>query len=131
MSIPLPIPSGFTTSYFYLPYRIQDKIFKSEMRITSNTTFMDLKAYIATQAREFYKKPVTPYDFIIGRVETSDFSLYQLYRDDINVNTLDISYASNFIFAYEVPRYVLNEELIPALSSKELIETLVKSPSDD
>jgi hypothetical protein len=76
MSIPLPIPTGFTCFYFYLPYRIQDKIFKSNVRITASTSMMDVKTQIADYAREFYHKPITPYDFVMARIDNSDFSLY-------------------------------------------------------
>lgn len=81
---------------------------------------MDVKTQIADYAREFYKKPITPYDFVMARIDNSDFSLYQLYRDDIDTKILDIDYNNNFIFAYEVPREVLNSEIIPALTESEL-----------
>jgi hypothetical protein len=81
---------------------------------------MDVKTHIADYAREFYKKPITPYDFVMARIDNSDFSLHQLLRDDVSTKFLDIDYQTNFIFAYEVPRGALNVDVIPALSEEEM-----------
>jgi hypothetical protein len=37
---------------------------------------MDVKTHIADYAREFYRKPITPYDFVMARIDNSDFSLH-------------------------------------------------------
>ena len=76
MSIPLPIPTGITCEYFYIPYRVQDKIFKASVKIGSQTTMMEVKSHIAEYARDFYKKPITPYEFVVARIDNSDFTLY-------------------------------------------------------
>jgi hypothetical protein len=81
---------------------------------------IDVKTQIADYAREFYHKPITPYDFVMARIDNSDFSLFQLFRDDVQTKVLEIDYNTNFIFAYEVPREVLNAEIIPALTEDEL-----------
>lgn len=47
MSVPLPIPSSFRCQYFFLPYRIQDKIFKYELNVRMTDTMMDVKQQIA------------------------------------------------------------------------------------
>ena len=68
----------------------------------------------------------------MARIDNTDFSLYQLFRDDVSTKVLDIDYSTNFIFAYEVPREALNVDLIPLLSDQEMKyvngETLTKSP---
>jgi len=122
MSIPLPIPTNqsYVCSYFFLPYRVQDRIFKSSVHVTAKTTFMEVKTQIADFAREFYHKPFTPYDFILARIDNSDFSLFQLFRDDSPTKVLEVDYSTNFIFAYEVPREVLNAGVIPVLTEGEL-----------
>ena len=53
---------------------------------------MDVKTQIADYARQFYQKPITPYDFVMARIDNTDFSLYQLFRDDTSTKVLDIDY---------------------------------------
>ena len=89
---------------------------------------MDVKTQIADYAREFYHKPITPYDFVMARIDNSDFSLFQLFRDDQSTKALDLDYNVNFIFAYEVPRDALNTEIIPALNEEELKHVNVTTP---
>ncbi len=43
MSIPVPIPSNIQCSYFFLPYRVQDKIFSFSFPIKVGDTLMDVK----------------------------------------------------------------------------------------
>ena len=81
---------------------------------------MDVKTQIAEYAREFYHKPITPYDFVMARIDNTDFSLFQLFRDDVQAKVFEIDFNTNFIFAYEVPREVLNAEVIPELTEDEL-----------
>jgi hypothetical protein len=91
---------------------------------------MDVKTEIADYAREFYRKPITPYDFIMARIDNSDFTLHQLFRDDVSTKVFDIDYQTNFIFAYEVPREAINAEVLPALSEEELKHVNAKNEQD-
>lgn len=120
MSIPLPIPSSFKCQYFFLPYRVQEKIFKFEILIKVTTTFMDFKERIAQHAREFYKKPISPYELIIAQIDKVDFSLAQLFSDDTDPQVLDVNFSNTFIFAYQINPEALNRSAIPALTAEEL-----------
>ena len=61
---------------------------------------MDVKQQMAQHAREFYHQPISPYELILARIEKSDFSLYQIYSDDMPGKVLDFNYGGNFLFAY-------------------------------
>jgi hypothetical protein len=62
---------------------------------------MDIKRQIAHYAREFYKKPITPFDFVIGQISKKDFNIRQLFDDETsNPNMLNIDYDNFFVFAY-------------------------------
>jgi hypothetical protein len=71
-------------------------------------SLMDIKREMADQAREFYKRPITPYHFVIGKIEKSDFSLKQLFSDDSSGSILDFNYNEFFVFAYEINPEALN-----------------------
>ena len=120
MSIPLPIPSAFKCDYFFLPYRVADKIFKFHLTVKMTDTMMDVKCKIAQHAREFYKQPISPYEFIMAQIDNRDFSLCQIFTDDVSTNVLEISYQQNFIFAYQINPAALNPDAIPPLTDTEL-----------
>lgn len=46
-------------------------------------------------------------------MDKSDFSLQQLFPDDISTNVLDVNYNMNFIFAYQINPLALIMENIP------------------
>ena len=75
MSVPLPIPNNFKFSYFFLPCRIQSKIFRYDVIVKSSDSMMDVKTEIAEHAREYYKRPITPYHFVMGQIDKRDFTL--------------------------------------------------------
>lgn len=75
MSIPVPIPSNINCSYFFLPYRVQDKTFSCSLSIKVGDTIMDVKQQMAQHAREYYHKPITAYEIILARIEKQDFTL--------------------------------------------------------
>jgi ubiquitin carboxyl-terminal hydrolase 4/11 len=43
MSIPIPIPSTINCSYFFLPSRVQDKIFRYDVKVKVGDTMLDVK----------------------------------------------------------------------------------------
>lgn len=90
MSVPLPIPTSFTCYYYFLPYRVSEKIYHHEVRISMATTFMDVKETIAQHARVFYGRPVTPYDFVMAQIDKTDFTLTQLFLDNSNPSVLNV-----------------------------------------
>lgn len=83
---------------------------------------MDVKQQMAQHAREFYHQPISPYELILARIEKSDFSLYQIYSDDMPGKVLDFNYGGNFLFAYQIPEHVLIKENLPPLTEEELKE---------
>ena len=83
---------------------------------------MDVKQQMAQHAREFYRKPISPYELILARIEKSDFTLQQMYTDDLPGKVLDFNYGTHFLFAYHIPEQVLIKENIPPLTPEELKE---------
>lgn len=121
MSIPLPIPTSFTCYYFFLPYRVSEKIMKYEVPVRVSHTFMDIKHSIAQHAREYYQRPISPYHFVMAQIDKQNFSLAQLFRDETtSPHVFDINYQGNFIFAYEINPEALIQEAIPPLTESEL-----------
>ena len=53
---------------------------------------MDVKQHIASRAREFYHQPISPYEMVLARIEKADFSLFQIYSDDLSGKVLDFNY---------------------------------------
>ena len=53
---------------------------------------MDVKQQIASHAREYYHKPISPYELVLARIEKADFSLHQIYSDDLPGKVLDFNY---------------------------------------
>jgi len=62
----LPIPSKFKCSYFFLPYQISKKIFRYDIVVKTTDTMMDVKKQIAQHAREYYKQPISAYEFVMA-----------------------------------------------------------------
>ena len=56
---------------------------------------------IAQHAMEFYKKFVSPYQFVMGIVDQSDMVIERLAEDDQPASLLDVH--NRYIFAYEIP----------------------------
>jgi hypothetical protein len=53
---------------------------------------MDVKKQIAQHAREYYKQPISAYEFVMAQIDKLDFNLYQLFPDDVSTSVLDINY---------------------------------------
>ena len=81
-------------------------------------TLMNVKQRIAQHASEYYKKKITPYEFILAQIDKSDFTIAQLFSDDMPGSVLDVNLNHNYIFAYEIHTGAINEE------TKSLIESV-------
>lgn len=75
MSIPLPIPNGFKCSFYYIPYQVSNKIVHYAFPVKMGDSWMDLKLKIAKYAREYYKRPISPYHFVIAQVDKQNFNV--------------------------------------------------------
>lgn len=73
-------------------------------------TLMDVKQRIAIHATEYYKKKITPYEFIMAQIDKSDFSILQLFSDDMHSNVLNVNLDHYYIFAYEIHPNAINDE---------------------
>ena len=47
MSVPLPIPLNLTLKYFFMPYKVQSKIYCYEVFVQMSDTILDVKQQIA------------------------------------------------------------------------------------
>ena len=83
-------------------------------------TWMGIKGKVAKWAREFYKRLVTPYDFVIGQVDKENFNIVKLFNDTTDPSMINIKYEENFLFAYEINPDALNKASIPQLTEDEL-----------
>jgi len=122
MSVPLPIPTSFTCFYYFLPYKLSERIYHHSVKISMATTFMDVKETVAQHARVYYGQPVTPYDFVMGQIDKTNFTLTQLFQDTSNPSVLNVQHSTTFIFAYQIHPDALNTEAIPPLTPEELKE---------
>lgn len=117
MTIPLPIPQHFTLQYFYLPYLVKTKIYQGDIFVKMNDSLMNVKQRISQQASEFYKKKITPYEFVIAQIDKQDFTIAQLFQDDESSSVMNINLRDNYIFAYEIHSGALNEDIKAFISS--------------
>ena len=79
---------------------------------------MDVKQRIAQHASEYYKKKITPYEFVLAQIDKSDFTIAQLFPDDSPSSVLNVNLNHNYIFAYEIHSGAINE------ATKNIIETI-------
>jgi hypothetical protein len=94
---------------------------KNEAPVRVTHTFMDLKQTIAKHAREYYKRPISPYSFVMAQIDKQNFSIAQLFKDETtSPQVFDLNYNNNFVFAYEINPDAIREGFIPPLSESEL-----------
>lgn len=80
-----------------------------------------IKQLVADQASEFYGKEISVYEFVFAQIDKSDFTVSQIFSDDLSASVLNVNYGHNYIFAYEIhPAAIKPEvkEFIKAMSIK-------------
>jgi hypothetical protein len=60
----------------------------------------------------------------MAQIDKSDFSIGQLFTDNISSSVLNINYNSNFIFAYQINKSAIKEGVIPEPDPQESYEII-------